>query len=469
MEASKQIKNLPWLYLFAALCFLPTLFYYYVGEEGVFTLNSLEMWQRHEFMSTVMYGDIGGPVNRPPLFNWLMIPIANFIGWENVLVASRIVTVSATIVTSLTIGWLAHQLWRDKSISWLAALLYLVTEDVMLDHGWQSYADPLFSTFVVIAIAQVWVACLRNSYWLLATAMVAGFAAFLTKALTVYLFLGISLLVLMTVPGFRRFLLSPKAWMVYVFAALMPYIWITLGTHTTQHVKMTSDMVDKLAIPNFADYFKRLLTYPAEMLMRLMPGSFFIAYFLFRQRDIVRQDSSVRLAILIAILNLLPYLIAPQGGARYVMPVGAFVALAAAYLVVQKSSPFQLKKWLVVMLGIGFVARVFIFPYYQKIVRGENYALMAKEIVSKYGQYPLFATNVSSVGLSVVANIDSMHPDRPALTSPPSDFKEGIVIAYSPNDVPGQTYVSGQLLRTLRINDDTVYLICRGAACNAKM
>ena len=160
-------------------------------------------------------------------------------------------------------------------------------------------------------------------------------------------------------------------------------------------------MVDKLAIPNFADYFKRLLTYPAEMLMRLMPGSFFIAYFLFRQRDIVRQDSSVRLAILIAILNLLPYLIAPQGGARYVMPVGAFVALAAAYLVVQKSSPFQLKKWLVVMLGIGFVARVFIFPYYQKIVRGENYALMAKEIVSKYGQYPLFATNVSSVGLSV--------------------------------------------------------------------
>lgn len=114
------------------------------------------------------------------------------------------------------------------------------------------------------------------------------------------------------------------------------------------------------------------------------------------------------------------------------------------------------------MLGIGLVARVLIFPYYQKMVRGENYLLMAKEIVAKYGNYPLYATNVTSVGLSVVANINSMRLDRPALILPPPDFKEGIVIAYTPNDVPGY------LLKSIRINDDSISLICRGSACNAE-
>jgi hypothetical protein len=450
-------------YLFAVLCFVPTLFFYYVGEEGVFTLNSLEMWQRQEFMSTVMYGAIGGGGGRPPLFNWLMIPIANFIGWENVLIASRIVTVSATISTSLIIGWLAHQLWRDKSISWLAALLYLVTADVMLDHGWQSYADPLFSMFVVLSIALAWGACLRNSYWLLGAAMVATFAAFLTKAFTVYVFFGISLLILISIADFRRFLLNPRAWGIYVFAVLMPLIWLKLGTHdAAQDTKMASDILEKLAVPNIADYLKRLVIYPAEMLIRLMPASFFIGYFIFRQRDIVLQHPAVRISLLIALFNFLPYLLSPQGGVRYVIPVFAFVVLAAAYLLMQKNSPFQIKKWLIVMLAIGFVARFLIFPYYQKTVRGENYAQMAKEIVAKYGQYPLYATNVSSVGLSVVANIDSMQSNRPALIWPPSDFKEGIVIAYSPNDVPGL------LLRTLHINGDSVNLICRGAACTAE-
>ncbi len=80
--------------------------------------------------------------------NWLMIPIANLIGWEHVLVASRLVSVGATLGTSLTVAWLAHQLRRNESVTWVAAILYLVTADVMLYRGWLSYADPLFAMFV---------------------------------------------------------------------------------------------------------------------------------------------------------------------------------------------------------------------------------------------------------------------------------------------------------------------------------
>src|SRR5665647_2906208 len=162
MDTQNMTRNIRWWYLWAVLCFIPTLFFYYVGEEGVSTLNSMEMWQRQEFMSTVMYGSIGGGGGRPPLFNWLMVPVANGIGWENVLIAARIVTVAATWGTSLIIAWLAQQLWRENLVSWMAALLYLVTADVLLYRGWLSYADPLFAMFVALAIAQTWVACLRN-------------------------------------------------------------------------------------------------------------------------------------------------------------------------------------------------------------------------------------------------------------------------------------------------------------------
>src|SRR5450759_3186752 len=208
MDTQNMTRNIRWWYLWAVLCFIPTLFFYYVGEEAVFTLNSMEMWQRHEFLNTVMYGSLGGGGNgRPPLFSWLMIPLAQLVGWSHVLVASRIITVCATLGTSLTVAWLAQQLWRDKTIAWMAALLYLVTADVLLYRGWLSYADPLFAMFVVLAIALAWVACLRSSYPLLAGAMLAVFAAFLTKALTAYVFLGVGLLVFLRDAGFRRFLL----------------------------------------------------------------------------------------------------------------------------------------------------------------------------------------------------------------------------------------------------------------------
>jgi hypothetical protein len=86
---------------------------------------------------------------------------------------------------------------------------------------------------------------------------------------------------------------------------------------------------------------------------------------------------------------------------------------------------------------------------------------MAQEIIEKYARYPLYASNDSSVGLSIVANINSLQWGMPALVRPPTDFQNGIVIAYTPDDVPGT------LLRVLRNDIDVVYLICRGEACEA--
>lgn len=456
---STQIRR---CYVWAVLCFVPTLFFYYVGEEAVFTLNSMEMWQRQEFMSTVMYGSLGGGGNgRPPLFSWLMIPLAQLVGWNHVLVASRIITVCATLGTSLTVAWLAQQLWRDKTIAWMAALLYLVTADVLLYRGWLSYADPLFAMLVVLAIALTWVACLRTSFFLLAVAVLAAFAALLTKALTVYIFLGISWLVLQTQPDYRRFLLRPQAWCLYTVALVLPLIWFKLGSHdVNQQATLSRDILEKLVVPQWGDYLLRLLSYPLEMFLRLMPASVFIGYVLWRKRSAADTPPvAVRLALWMVLLNFLPYWLAPSGGPRYVLPIYALLVLPAAYFAVHQFARLAVKKWVIGLLTVATATNLIVYPYYQKKVRGQNYAQMAQQIVSQYGRFPLYATNVSSVGLAVVAHIDSMRFAQPALVWPPADFQDGIVIAHAETDV------AGTLLRKLQIDNDAVLLICRGAAC----
>ncbi len=451
-------------YFLAVLCFAPTLFFYYVGEEAVFTLNSIEMWQHQEFLNTVMYGMLGGGGNgRPPLFSWLMIPLAQLLGWDHVLVASRIITVGATLGTSLTVAWLSYQLWRDKRIAWMAALLYLLTVDVLFYRGWLAYADPLFAMLVVLAIALTWVACLRTSYRCLAGAVLAAFAAMLTKALTVYLFLGICWLVLLTQADYRRFLLRWQAWCVYATALLMPLLWFKLGNpDVAQHTILLRDITGKLVVPQWSDYLLRFLTYPLELFLRLMPASVFIGYVLWRKRSAAEAPpAAVRMALWMVLLNFLPYWLAPSGGTRYVLPIYALLVLPAAYFAVHQFERLALRKWVIGLITLALVANLIIYPQYQKKVRGQNYAKMAEQIVSEYGKFPLYATNVTSVGLSVVAHINSRRLNQPALVWPPVDFQNGIVIAYAETDV------TGTLLRRLQINNDAVLLICRGDACTA--
>jgi 4-amino-4-deoxy-L-arabinose transferase-like glycosyltransferase len=364
----------------------------------------------------------------------------------------------------LTVGCLSYQLWRDKRVAWMAALLYLLTADVLLYRGWLAYADPLFAMLVVMAISMTWVACLRGSYWLLAGALLTAFAAMLTKALTVYVFLGICWLVLQTQADYRRFLLRWQAWCLYALALLMPLLWFKLGSpDVDQHASLLRDIAEKLVVPQWRDYLLRLLSFPLEMFLRLMPASVFIAYVLWHRRSAEQAPvPAVRMALWMALLNFLPYWLAPSGGTRYVLPIYALLVLPAAYFAAHQFARLAVKKWVLGLITLAFVTNLIIYPTYQRKVRGQNYARMAEHIVSQYGKFPLYATNVTSVGLSVVAHINSKRLTQPALVWPPSDFQHGIVIAHTENDV------AGTLLKKLQLDNDGLVLICRGAACVAQ-
>lgn len=452
-------------YLWAALCFVPTLFFFYVGEEGVYTITAMEMWQHGEYWRTVMYGALDGGTNgRPPLFNWLIIPLAHLLGWSQVLLASRIVTVAATLLTSLTVAWLAQQLWRDRTVTWMAALLYLCTADVLLYRGWLAYADPLFALFVVLAVALTWVACLRERYSLLLAVGLATFAAVLAKAFTVYVFWLTCVLVLGRTQRYRQFLLTPRAWLCYALSIAPPLLWFGLGTDTSQQsTRLVADVMTRLAFTGWADYAAHLFSYPLEMGASLLPASYFVALIAWRRwRNTATAQplpEAVWASLWMVLLCIAPYWLAPSGGPRYVLPVYALLVLPAAYLAMHDLPFVLIRRWLLCLLVLATLLNLVAYPYYQRVVRGANYERMAQQIVQSYGSWPIYATNVTSTGLSVVAHIDTLRWPQAAVVWPPADFVEGIVIARAGSDF------AAPVLGTLKIDKDSVLLLCRGRPC----
>jgi hypothetical protein len=129
---SLHARRLWTLYGLAALSFATTLMLPYIGEEGIYTITAMEMKARGEYFINTLYGTNHG---QPPLLNWLVIALADGLGWEHVLVASRLVAASATIATGMVLAWLVAALTQDKGFAAFAALVYL-TSDALLYHGW---------------------------------------------------------------------------------------------------------------------------------------------------------------------------------------------------------------------------------------------------------------------------------------------------------------------------------------------
>ena len=89
------------LLIAAALSFLPMLHLYYVGEEAIFPITSMEMAQHGVWLKQYLYG---GDVQHNPLFNWLIIVFANLAGWSHVLVVARGLTIVATLATAAVLA-----------------------------------------------------------------------------------------------------------------------------------------------------------------------------------------------------------------------------------------------------------------------------------------------------------------------------------------------------------------------------
>ncbi|MDD5300776.1 MAG: glycosyltransferase family 39 protein [Gallionella sp.] len=452
-----------WLIFLGAISFLPTLFFYLVGEEGIYTITSMEMWHQNNWVQQIMYGSDN---NRPPLVNWLIMPVANLIGWQHIAIAARSVSVAATLGMVGWLYWLSRKLFDDKSFALFAALAGLSLADWLLYRGWLTYTDPVFAFFTFGAMAALWGAVIeQHKGWLLASVLLAS-CAMLSKAFTVYIFYGTVVLVLLWQRPARKFLLSPSTLLVFALALTVPFAWFaTLPQVGGRSSSMLDEIIRKLTAINTPGYFTQLAIFPFESAFRLSPAVLLAVYLLLRKR--VTQPEAAPLhfnaVLLITGLSFLPYWLSPQSSIRYLLPIYPFIALVSARIIWRAGDAAKTLalRWFAGIIAFKFVFGLLLVPYYQSHFRGENYVRTAQEIMRLTVGYPLYVIDSRSVGLSIVGQIDVERWPQAPLVRPPAHWEEGFVLAPDANEV------LGAVAKIYTVAGDQTFLLCRGAACKA--
>jgi 4-amino-4-deoxy-L-arabinose transferase-like glycosyltransferase len=451
-----------WLYAAAALSLYTTLGLPYIGEEAVYTITSLEMRLNQDYFVTTLYGTNYG---RPPLLNWLIIPLAEMLGWDRMLLASRLVAATATVLTGLVLAWLTLNLTRNRALAAFAAVVFL-SGDALFYRGWLAYADPLLTLCVFGAIACLWVAVLRKEGALLWLAVLLVTCGFLAKVQTAYLFYGVALVVLAAGRDARRFLLGVHSIAAHAAAVAALLAWNAYFTYGTQSASTGVDILLKIKSVDLADYLHQLWSFPPETVLRLAPASLVFVYYWWRTRAAAPaatvEGFPWRTLLAMLALNYLPYWLGPKTHIRYIMPLYPLAALALAAAIWNFGARPRViaARWFVAAVVLRYAIGLWIFPWYQEHYRG-HYAATAAQIAATTRGLPLYATDVSSTGLSVTAHLDTLRYPAAYLHWPPAQWSDGFVLSYAPNAELGEVAASYPL------GGNTLYLLCRGAACRA--
>lgn len=463
MQMNKPDKLTRILILLGAGSFLPTLFFYLVGEEGIYTITSMEMWHQGNWMQQIMYGVDN---YRPPLVNWLIMPIANLFGWEHVVIAARLVSISATLGMVAWLYYLCLKLFNDKSFALFAALAGLSLADLLLYRGWLTYTDPAFAFFTFGGMVTLCVATIQqHRRWLLISVLLIS-CAMLSKAFTAYVFYGTAVLVLFWQRPFRSFLLSPSSLLIFALALIVPLVWFASLPQTGGHsASMFGEILRKLSAVNKPGYFTQLATFPFEVAFRLSPAALLAAYLLLRRRvvQIEPAPSHFHVMLLITGLCFLPYWLAPLSSIRYLLPIYPLIALISARIIWRAGEPARILalRWFAGLIAFKFVFALILVPYYQSHYRGENYALTAHEIMQRTAGFPLYVTDSRSIGLNIVGHIDILRWPQAPLVRPPASWDKGFVLAADPDET------SGTVAEIYKVAGDKTFLLCRGTACGS--
>ena len=393
-------------------------------------------------------------------------PLAERLGWEHVLVASRLVAASATIATGLVLAWLVDALTRDKRLAAFAALVYL-TSDALLYHGWLAYTDPLFAFFTFAAIACLWVAAVRRSIALAWVAAAALSCAALTK--------GQNCLPVLR----RRRARSPVAGATCARSCCDPASSFRISprprctssgirylTGGAQQGTDSSPSWRSSARSIFGDYLHQLWWFPLEIDASLRAREPPRRVFLAARKEPAGakarpHDAAVAIGAWIALLNFLPYWLWPHTASRYVMPLyplAAFLIAHALWRLIAARMRVGVN-CLIATIVIKYVAALWVFPAYQREYRGDYAQRRGRDRGARARDAR--STRPMCRPPALASRPTSTHIDfrSQPLQWPPREWTSGFVLSHTENPEVGNVF------RKFPLGRNDVYLLCRGVAC----
>ena len=302
------------------------------------------------------------------------------------------------------------------------------------------------------AIAALWLSVAqRRTAWLTGTLLLTA-AAFLTKGIIAYAFVGAAALVFLCQREARGFLLRPVPVLIALATLAVPFLWAqAAGGDQSHNSRLVAEIGDKLAPLGGWAYLKNVVSYPLETLLRLSPVSLLVLWWLCslwraRQLESLKTwltEPPVRTALIIFSVAYIPFWLAPQNHFRYVMPVLPLVAAVFAVVIAWQGETGvrTALRWLWAAVAIKLVLATVAFPIYQQKFRGENYARTAKAVLQRTVGFPLYSNDTTAAGLSVTAYMNLQRLPLPALTFAPAAWDNGYVTSYSPDAEIGRAHV----------------------------
>ncbi len=296
-----------------------------IEDEAIRSLVAFEMDQSGNYMVPTVGGSLY--FNKPPLFNWIILPFFKIGGFNELML--RIPVVLSLLLFGLTIFFTVRKHVNDR-IAFTTALLFVTCGRIITYESLKGLIDIIFS-WVLFSNFMVLYNGIKNgkyfksflvSYLLLVI-------AFMLKGLPAVVFQAITVLTLYFI-HFRwkmfTFLLSPKhlSGLIIFFVLIAVYYLAYLQYNPGSFKEMSAVVFQqstKRTIVEFglATTLKHLFLYPLEFFGHFAPWTLLVIYVFTKRGRLPQSQTFIQSCFWVFLLNLLVYWTSPQSYARYVL------------------------------------------------------------------------------------------------------------------------------------------------------
>lgn len=293
-------------------------------EEPRRALIALELLYGDNPLQATLHGE--NYYRKPPLYNWVLAGFYKIFGTTNEFV-SRFPSVIFFLLLSLFVYRISKP-YLGKSQALIAAILFFISEDLILYYSRMAEMDLFYSllTFPVIVLPWVYLDKDKVSHFFVTPPFLAGLG-FVSKGLPSIAFLGISMLTAIVLHKKYKLLYSPKlALAIIVFALPLALYFVPQyydGTINESLNTIFGESVNRTTDQGFLDRVAHLVLFPLDTLKGMLPAALLI--FLVRKRHF--ENRFVKAVLVLFAANYLIYLISPGARLRYVYMLFPLLAI----------------------------------------------------------------------------------------------------------------------------------------------
>jgi len=329
----------PAVFLILILLGLMSLFpninlYEFRGEESLRVIVAYEMRDSGNYLQPTFLGDLY--FNKPPLFNWFIVASSYLIPWSEL--TGRIVSIVFLSLTLLLIYHFTKSILKNRATAAVSSLVYLIFVDILFWYGYLAEIDVTLAFFVFLMFVLLYHGYFGSKPYLIVLSGVVTGLSFLLKGFPAYVFWGLTVFTFILYKKRFKDFIHPVFWFSGIIALAVPLLWIISTANPELYLKrlLVESLVRAEGSSNISKFITHLFLYPLLNFKQLLPVSGVVLALVFyaRRNGIsLSLPPALKILLITAFVNYLPYLLAVNSRGRYVIPLFPVLSVIFGYLI----------------------------------------------------------------------------------------------------------------------------------------